>query len=74
MIGNKLKNLSNILDGHIEDIVYFGDKLEYIIRLGSGDNYITVKRDSSPSLLENGYKIGENVEIGWNVGEEVLLL
>jgi spermidine/putrescine transport system ATP-binding protein len=73
MIGKGLKNLSNILNGRIEDIVYFGDKLEYIIRLGRGDNYITVKRDSSPSLMENGYKIGDVVEIGWNVGEEVLL-
>jgi spermidine/putrescine transport system ATP-binding protein len=72
-IGLKLEKLSNILDGYIDDIVYFGDRIDYVVRLGSGDNYITVKRDSSPSLLENGFKVGDSVEVGWNIGEEVLL-
>ena len=72
-IGRNVRDFSNIIEGYIEDIIYFGDRIDYVVKLGNDKNFITVKEDSKQSLNESSFKIGDTVEIGWNIGEEVLL-
>ncbi len=73
VIAEKLKGLNNILSGKVDDIVYYGDRLEIVVKLGGTDKYLTAKQEVRTPSSESEFHIGDAVEVGWNIGEEVLL-
>jgi spermidine/putrescine transport system ATP-binding protein len=69
----ELKGLSNILSGIVEDIVYYGDMIEILVKLDGIDEPVMVRKDAKSKKKEISFKDGDRVQVGWEVGEEVLL-
>jgi spermidine/putrescine transport system ATP-binding protein len=73
MIDKKLKGLDNILSGKVDDIVYYGDRLEIVVKLDGTDKFLTAKKEARTPSSESEFYVGDAVEVGWNIDEEVLL-
>jgi spermidine/putrescine transport system ATP-binding protein len=72
-LNKELKGLSNILSGIVDDIIYYGDMMEILVKLDGISEPVMVRKDTKSENKEVGFKEGEKVRVGWNVGEEVLL-
>jgi len=73
VIDKKVKRLNNVLSGKVDDIVYYGDRLEIVVKLDGTDKYLTAKQEAKKPSSGSEFNIGDAVEVGWNIGEEVLL-
>ena len=58
--------LPNVFEGEIEEIIYLGEHVKYLIRLGNSTR-ITAKWLLNAD--SNLYKQGERVRIGWQASD-----
>ena len=58
--------MTNVFDGEIEEIIYLGEHVKYIIRLGTSTRIMAKWLLKADSQL---YKQGERVRIGWEADD-----
>lgn len=65
---NGRSGLANVFDGVVEEAVYLGEAVRYLVRLGSRDQIVAKIGGSTPPPVG-----GSPVTVGWDVSEAVLI-